>query len=758
MQEHHRKPLEAGYEVGGYNIVRVVGQGGFGIVYEARNATTLERVAIKQFYPNALASWRHGTIVVNREDDREFLAKILKRFQEEARLQYNFDHPNILKVKNFVSADNTGYMITEYIDGSTLLEFLKPHGSIFPNEAMFRAVMEPILNAVNYVHGQGALHRDISPDNIMIDNFGKAVLVDFGAAKLDLLREPSASSVVAYREEYAPVEQREPSIERPEGYFTDIFALAGTMYRLLSGKPPVGSITRSLASKDPYVPVAQVSKVRCSEAVFKGIDRGLALPSTSRPATIDEFAGLLGWRGVAPPAPEPPAPPPPSPSGPTTWPRYLSVIFPIAAVLGALVYVSLPDEPILPPSPGPTQTVIASPAPVIKPAASPSPTPAATSSAADPRPVTPTPDPRIAREKTLYESALKCIQDSTSCETDACLTPYRSGIGYADRYRSLQEEVEKAKRSSRCASTPVVSPSPSPSPTPDPRIALEQRIYDATLRCIRESTSCDTDPCLTEYRSKIGFGDRYAALRREYAMVIEGPRCAQPSVSPSPTPTPDPRIAKENALYDSALKCIRESTSCDTDACLTSYRNGIGYADRYPSLREEYEKVKRSPRCAPPPRITYRIFENRDIDAGDLPGKLPHLLDVDQQTCSSTCDTTKDCIGYSYGKWDRACYLKQSLPDLRHDPNSTAAIRSNQMTPPDFQGQKKIEKTQRTFAGNRYSTSPASSRDACSRICESETACLGYQFIGGSCWRYDRIDFATKDPAAQSGVKRQPSP
>jgi serine/threonine protein kinase len=145
--------------IGGYGIVRVVGQGGFGIVYEAYNRATQERVAIKQFYPNALASWRHGTFVVNREDDKEFIAKILTRFEEEARLQFGFDHPNILKVKNYVPADNTGYLITEFIDGNTVPEFLKPHGSIFPDEAAFRSIMDPILEAVKYVHERGTLHR-----------------------------------------------------------------------------------------------------------------------------------------------------------------------------------------------------------------------------------------------------------------------------------------------------------------------------------------------------------------------------------------------------------------------------------------------------------------------------------------------------------------------------------------------------------------------------------------------------------------------
>jgi hypothetical protein len=340
------------------------------------------------------------------------------------------------------------------------------------------------------------------------------------------------------------------------------------------------------------------------------------------------------------------------------------------------------------------------------------------------------------------------------------LSDYRGKIGFGDRYASLRSEYFKVTESPRCVAQ--ASPSPVPSPPPDPKIALEQGLYDAALKCLRDSTSCKPDACLTDYRGKIGFGDRYPALRSEYSKITDSLRCAVQQ-TPAPSPTPDPRIAQEQRLYDAALKCIRESTACDTDTCLTQYRSGVGYADRYSSLREEYEKVKQSPRCAPPPPpppplVTYRTFENRDIDGGDLPGKLPHLTDVDQQVCASTCDKTKGCVGYSFGKWDRACYLKQSLPNLRYEPNSTAAIRSDQRTPPESQGGKKMEKSARIFAGNRYSTSLATSRDVCSRICDSEAACLGYQFVEGACWRYDRIDFATRDNKAQSGVKRQVAP
>lgn len=300
MEEHSRKPLEIGHNIGGYDIVRVIGQGGFGIVYEAINKTTRERVAIKQFYPNAIATWKHGTIVVNHEDDKALVAKVLRRFEDEAALQFNFQHPNILRVKNFIRADNTGYMITDYVDGGSLLDVLRTHGSFFADEDAFRRAIEPVLDALRYVHERGTLHRDISPDNIMIDASGKPILVDFGAAKFDLRASSSASSVVQYREDYAPIEQQFPSADRPEGYYTDIFAVAGTMYRALSGKPPARAVARALEGTDPYVPIAAVAQTRCRDAVYSAIDRGLAMKATARPATISEFLDLLGWQDMPP--------------------------------------------------------------------------------------------------------------------------------------------------------------------------------------------------------------------------------------------------------------------------------------------------------------------------------------------------------------------------------------------------------------------------------------------------------------------------
>jgi serine/threonine protein kinase len=294
--ESHRRPLEVGHSIAGYQIVREIGRGGFGIVYEAHNPVTRDRVAIKQFYPQAIASWVDGTIVVKRDDDKDIVEKILQRFEDEATLQFNFDHPNILEVKNFVRADNTGYLISDYVDGCTLFEFLKPHGNVFPDVDLFRRTMEPIADAIAYVHERLALHRDVSPDNILIDRSGRPILIDFGAAKLDLRRNPGMSSIVPYKEAYAPVEQQVPGAERPEGYYTDIYALAGTMYCTLSGRPPARAIDRVLTRRDPYVQLAVTAKVKCPEVVYSAIDRGLTLAAAGRPQTMAEFMRLLGWR------------------------------------------------------------------------------------------------------------------------------------------------------------------------------------------------------------------------------------------------------------------------------------------------------------------------------------------------------------------------------------------------------------------------------------------------------------------------------
>ena len=243
---------------------------------------TGERVAIKEFYPSAIATRQEGTIVLNNEREADLYDTVLDRFAQTAGTQFQFKHPNILKVFNYVPAENTGYMITEYIDGKSLRDFLQKYERHFPSAEMFQITMEQVLGAIGYVHRQGHIHRDIAPDNVMIDRFEKPTVIDFGALKRDLRGSNAYSSIVMLREDYAPPEQQDPSLV--QGFYTDIFALAGTMYCTLSGAPPVRATTRSFThTGDPYVPIEQASKIPCPPEVFDAIDAALRLPPRDRP-------------------------------------------------------------------------------------------------------------------------------------------------------------------------------------------------------------------------------------------------------------------------------------------------------------------------------------------------------------------------------------------------------------------------------------------------------------------------------------------
>lgn len=300
MADHPKHALPIGFEIGGHRIVRVVGQGGFGIVYEAFNPDLDARVAVKEFYPSAMATRQENTLVVHNDRDLELFNRVLERFRDTARLQFKFDHPNILRVRNYIRGENTGYMVTDYVDGEPVRGALLKQGGHAASEAMFRRLFEPIVRAIGYVHGLGFLHRDISPENIMIDRSERPVLIDFGAIKRDLHSSERYSSVVFVREDYSPPEQQDRRTDRPEGFHTDIFALAGTMYFALSGMAPERQSSRLMArvygnDGDPYVPIAKASKVACAPAVYAAIDRALKLPIRERPQSIEEFRSDLGW-------------------------------------------------------------------------------------------------------------------------------------------------------------------------------------------------------------------------------------------------------------------------------------------------------------------------------------------------------------------------------------------------------------------------------------------------------------------------------
>ena len=297
MPEAHAHALPAGRRVGEYEIVRVLGAGGFGITYLAFDHHLDGPVALKEYFPAGFAVRRSKErVVAASPENREMYAWGLDRFIEEARAVHRFRHSNVVRVHRFVEAHDTAYIVMEYVEGESLANLLQSRGRL--SAAEWRPWLDRLLDGLEHVHGQGYLHRDIKPGNIVIRAAdGEPVLIDFGAARVDA-RERTHTRVLT--PEYAPIEQH--SSDAAQGPFTDIYALAAVSYRVLTGEAPPSATDRML--HDRCAPLAQRlaggDSAWLAEALSGGdvvwlatIDHGLALRPEARPQTVSAWRRAL---------------------------------------------------------------------------------------------------------------------------------------------------------------------------------------------------------------------------------------------------------------------------------------------------------------------------------------------------------------------------------------------------------------------------------------------------------------------------------
>ena len=189
-----------------YLLGRVLGHGGFGITYLAWDLRLHRRLAIKEYMPQGIAGRAPGNLNVSIYTNEEDYQWGLERFLDEARVVAKFaDHPNVMSIINHFTGNDTAYIVAEYLDGSTLLEYTEQQGGTIPYETATRILM-PVMDALREVHKSGILHRDISPDNICITRSGLVKLLDFGAAR-QALGQKSKNLSVILKEGYAPEEQ-----------------------------------------------------------------------------------------------------------------------------------------------------------------------------------------------------------------------------------------------------------------------------------------------------------------------------------------------------------------------------------------------------------------------------------------------------------------------------------------------------------------------------------------------------------------------
>ncbi|MEJ6391879.1 protein kinase [Gymnodinialimonas sp. 2305UL16-5] len=248
--------LPAGWQLcgGQYTIDRYLNSGGFGITYAARDSLG-RRVVIKECFPGALCC-RADTQVRprSRSSEAEFDA-ILELFEKEATALAGLRHPYIVGVHQFFRDNGTAYMAMDLVEGQTLLDLIENDPDRLTPDAVKKLLLE-ILEAVGYIHSNDILHRDISPDNILIDSDNLPVLIDFGAARQDATRVSRAlSKILTVKDGYSPQEFYLTGSD--QDYSSDLYALAATFYHVVSRTAPPSSHNRMAAAArdlpDPLV-------------------------------------------------------------------------------------------------------------------------------------------------------------------------------------------------------------------------------------------------------------------------------------------------------------------------------------------------------------------------------------------------------------------------------------------------------------------------------------------------------------------------
>jgi serine/threonine protein kinase len=282
-----RYPLPSGTRVDHYVIKEVLGAGGFGITYLAEHEGLGKLYAIKEYFPHAF-SYRHGVSVRPTSASDGTYNWGLERFVTEARALARFKHPAIVDVTSIFEANGTAYIVLAYEEGADLMAWCKNLGRS-PTQQELDRIVQPLLSALEEVHRNNMMHRDISPDNLLIRQDGTPVLIDFGSAREQIRGRARALSAIV-KHGYSPPEQytSKPELQGP---WTDIYALSATLYRIIGGKLPPDATERFI--RDELVPIARLARNAYRPSFLAAIDRGLRMKVEERPQSIVEWREAL---------------------------------------------------------------------------------------------------------------------------------------------------------------------------------------------------------------------------------------------------------------------------------------------------------------------------------------------------------------------------------------------------------------------------------------------------------------------------------
>ena len=268
-----------------YEIQGLIGEGGFGITYIGLDRTLNMRVAIKEFYPQGAVIRNNSisnNITVSGIDKKEFFYKGKEQFLREARILAQFnDQEGIVDVIDFFEENNTAYIIMKYLEGITLKEYIKQNGVMSIQDIL--ELLVPVMETLDVVHQNGVIHRDISPDNIMIQVNGRVKLMDFGAARAYTEFGGKSLSIVL-KPGYAPPEQYQT--HGIQGPWTDIYALAATIYSCITGHRPPDAVERVM---EDSIKTPSELGIRIPLKMERAIMKGMNVKTRDRYQNLREF-------------------------------------------------------------------------------------------------------------------------------------------------------------------------------------------------------------------------------------------------------------------------------------------------------------------------------------------------------------------------------------------------------------------------------------------------------------------------------------
>ena len=330
---------------GKYFLGKVIGEGGFGITYLAWEMNLEVPVAVKEYFPSGLATrdtqltgGKSKTVSVMAGDQGHYYQSGLRSFEQEARNLAKFQNlPGVVSVKDLFFENQTAYLAMEYIPGITIKQYLRSKGNRLDERTVLR-LMRPVLESLDKVHRSGIIHRDISPDNILITADQKVTLIDFGAARMASGND-GKSMTILLKHGYAPVEQYQS--KGRQGPWTDVYAICATMYRMISGKVPEEAVDRIENDRvKPLTMLAREENFQVSRRVSDVIQKGLSVSASHR---YQNVRSLIQELYEEPQTVQPPVgggtrvvPPKPLKSEPK---NYIGIILAVLAGLFAVILI-----------------------------------------------------------------------------------------------------------------------------------------------------------------------------------------------------------------------------------------------------------------------------------------------------------------------------------------------------------------------------------------------------------------------------------